>query len=82
MTSPAPALLLDTCSIINLSYCRPVASAFRSRYEGAASTTGLDLHRLKTQTSPEVGGASVGLVRAAPGGPAKALVDGLVVFAE
>jgi hypothetical protein len=25
VTSPVPALLLDTCSIINLSYCAPVA---------------------------------------------------------
>ena len=29
-----------------------------------------------------MGGASVGLVRAAPGGPAKAVADGLVVFAD
>jgi hypothetical protein len=36
MTSPIPIHLLDTCSIINLSYCAPVASAFRSRYEGSA----------------------------------------------
>lgn len=36
MTSPFPALLLDTCSIINLSYCVPVAEVFRSRYTGAA----------------------------------------------
>src|SRR5487761_1286334 len=48
----------------------------------APSTTGLDLHRLKTQAPPEMGGAGVCLVRAAPGGPAKALVDGLVVFAD
>jgi hypothetical protein len=36
MTSPPPALLLDTCAIINLSYCTPVAALFRSRYEGKA----------------------------------------------
>src|SRR5215831_16369648 len=36
MTRPAPAFLYDTCSIINLSYCRPVAAVFRSRYERKA----------------------------------------------
>jgi hypothetical protein len=34
-----PRLLLDTCSIINLSYCAPVAAAFRIRYEGSAGWT-------------------------------------------
>ncbi|HEX8498274.1 MAG TPA: hypothetical protein VF661_13835 [Actinomycetales bacterium] len=34
MTGPAPALLLDTCSIINLSYCSPVATLFKQRYAG------------------------------------------------
>jgi hypothetical protein len=29
-----------------------------------------------------MGGAGVGLVRAAPGGPAKSLVDGPIVFAD
>lgn len=29
-----------------------------------------------------MGGASVGLVRAAPGGPVKSLADGLVIFAD
>jgi hypothetical protein len=33
---PLPGLLLDTCSIINLSYCAPAAAVFRSRYEGNA----------------------------------------------
>lgn len=36
MSSSVPALLLDTCAIINLSYCAPVAAVFRSRYEGRA----------------------------------------------
>jgi hypothetical protein len=37
MTSPPPpVLLLDTCAIINLSYCTPVAALFRSRYVGKA----------------------------------------------
>jgi hypothetical protein len=39
VTSPVPRLLLDTCSIINLTYCAPVAAAFRSRYEGIAGWT-------------------------------------------
>jgi hypothetical protein len=29
-------LLFDTCSIINLSYCEPVATIFRTRYRGEA----------------------------------------------
>lgn len=36
MTGPTPILLLDTCSVINLSYCQPVATVFRSRYSGRA----------------------------------------------
>jgi hypothetical protein len=36
VSSPVPKLLLDTCSIINLSYCLPVAAIFRSRYQGTA----------------------------------------------
>lgn len=36
MTDQTPKLLLDTCAIINLSYCAPVASVFRLRYEGTA----------------------------------------------
>jgi hypothetical protein len=39
MTAPVPKLLFDTCSIINLSYCRPVAAIFRSRYAGTAGWT-------------------------------------------
>jgi hypothetical protein len=39
VTSPIPKLLLDTCSIINLSYCPPVAAIFRSRYQGTAGWT-------------------------------------------
>jgi len=39
MTAPVPKLLLDTCSIINLSYCPPVAAIFRSRYAGTAGWT-------------------------------------------
>lgn len=36
MTPQVPALLIDTCSIINLSYCAPVATLFRGRYESRA----------------------------------------------
>lgn len=36
MTGPVPDLLLDTCAIINLSYCQPVANIFRNRYAGRA----------------------------------------------
>ena len=36
MTGLGPKLLLDTCAIINLSYCQPVAAIFRSRYAGSA----------------------------------------------
>jgi hypothetical protein len=39
VTDPIPKLLLDTCSIINLSYCPPVAAIFRSRYQGTAGWT-------------------------------------------
>ena len=54
----------------------------RASAAGWSSTTGLDLHRLETQAFPEMGGAGAGLVFAAPGGPVKCLVDGLVVFAD
>jgi hypothetical protein len=36
VTALIPKLLLDTCSIITLSYCSPVATIFRSRYQGTA----------------------------------------------
>jgi len=39
MTEPIPKLLLDTCSIINLSYCAPIAAVFRNRYERTAGWT-------------------------------------------
>lgn len=55
MTGPAPALLLDTCSVINLSYCSPVASVFRSRYEGRAGwvrAVQAELVRLRSRQPP------------------------------
>lgn len=40
-----PELLLDTCSIINLSYCSPVAALFKARFAGRAGWT----HAVKTE---------------------------------
>ena len=45
------------------------------------STTGLDLHDLEAQTAPEVMPACLSLVRAAPCGPVKAVVNGAAVVA-
>ena len=55
MTSPVPGQLLDTCAIINLSYCTPIASAFRSRYEGSAGwvrATQAELVRQRSRRPP------------------------------
>ncbi len=55
MISPAPTLLIDTCSIINLSYCAPIATIFRTRYEGTAGwvrATQAELVRLRSRTPP------------------------------
>jgi hypothetical protein len=55
MTSPVPRLLIDTCSIINLSYCAPVGSIFRSRYEGVAGwvrATQAELVRQRSRRPP------------------------------
>ncbi|MFC0527940.1 hypothetical protein [Phytohabitans kaempferiae] len=63
MTPTAPALLLDTCSIINLSYCSPVATLFKSRYVGRAGWTRAVRAELTRQRSrkpphPQAGRAS------------------------
>jgi hypothetical protein len=63
MTSPVPALLLDTCAIINLSYCAPVAAMFRDRYQGTAgwlraTQTELVRQRSRTPPNPQAGRAS------------------------
>jgi hypothetical protein len=55
MTDPVPGQLLDTCAIINLSYCTPIASAFRSRYEGSAGwvrATQAELIRQRSRRPP------------------------------
>jgi hypothetical protein len=55
MTSPVPRLLIDTCSIINLSYCAPVGAVFRSRYEGVAGwvrATQAELLRQRSRRPP------------------------------
>lgn len=55
MTDPLPTLLFDTCSIINLSYCRPVATIFRGRYEGRAGwvrAVQSELVRLRARQPP------------------------------
>lgn len=55
MTSPVPRLLIDTCSIINLSYCGPTASVFRGRYEGVAGwvrATQAELVRQRSRRPP------------------------------
>lgn len=55
MTSPVHRLMIDTCSIINLSYCAPVGSVFRSRYEGVAGwvrATQAELIRQRSRRPP------------------------------
>jgi predicted nucleic acid-binding protein len=39
MTPTPPAFLLDTCAILNLSYCSPVATLFKTRFAGRAGWT-------------------------------------------
>jgi hypothetical protein len=57
-----PALLLDTCSIINLSYCSPVATLFKEKYTGRAGwphavRTELTRQRAKRPPHPQAGRA-------------------------
>lgn len=63
MTPTPPALLLDTCTIINLSYCSPVATLFKTRYEGRAGWTRavreeLTRQRTRKPPHPQAGRAS------------------------
>jgi predicted nucleic acid-binding protein len=63
MTPTAPALLLDTCTIINLSYCSPVAALFKARFAGRAGwtravQTELARQRSKKPPHPQAGRAS------------------------
>src|SRR5262249_53000664 len=57
-----PALLLDTCAIINLSDCGPVAALFRDRYTGRAGwvravRAELTAHRVRRPPHPQAGRA-------------------------
>jgi predicted nucleic acid-binding protein len=57
-----PSLLFDTCSIINLSYCSPVATLLRNRYAGRAGwaravKTELTYQRAKRPPQPQAGRA-------------------------
>ena len=50
-----PDLLLDTCSIINLSYCSPVAVLFKDKYAGRAGwarAVHSELTRQRTKCPP------------------------------
>jgi predicted nucleic acid-binding protein len=63
VTPAPPALLLDTCAIINLSYCSPVATLFKTRYAGRAGWTRAVREELTRQRSrkpphPQAGRAS------------------------
>jgi hypothetical protein len=63
VTPTPPALLLDTCAIINLSYCSPVATLFKSRYAERAGWTRAVREELTRQRSrkpphPQAGRAS------------------------
>jgi hypothetical protein len=54
--------LFDTCSIINLSYCQPVAAVFRKRYAGEAGwvkavQTELASQRARRPPHPQAGRA-------------------------
>lgn len=55
MTPARDALLLDTCSLINLSYYSPVATLFRDRYKGRggwAAAVQSELTRQRTRKPP------------------------------
>jgi predicted nucleic acid-binding protein len=63
VTPTPPALLLDTCAIINLSYCSPVATLFKTRYAERAGWTRAVREELTRQRSrkpphPQAGRAS------------------------
>jgi hypothetical protein len=63
VTPTPPTLLLDTCAIINLSYCSPVATLFKTRYAGRAGWTRavqaeLTRQRSRNPPHPQAGRAS------------------------
>jgi hypothetical protein len=55
--------LLDTCSIINLSYCSPIAATFKNKYQGKAGWAlavrqELTAQRSRIPANPQAGRAS------------------------
>lgn len=63
MTPTPPTLLFDTCAIINLSYCSPIATLFKTRYAGRAGwtravQTELTRQRSRKPPHPQAGRAS------------------------
>jgi hypothetical protein len=55
VTPGSDALLLDTCAIINLSYCSPIATLFQDRYKGRGGWTEAvrtELTRQRTRKPP------------------------------
>jgi hypothetical protein len=63
VTPIPPALLLDTCAIINMSYCSPVTTLFKACCEGRAGWTRAVREELTRQRSrkpphPQAGRAS------------------------
>lgn len=63
MTDAVPKLLIDTCSLINLSYCPPAAALFRDRYRGQAgwaqaARDELVRQRLRKPPHPQAGKAA------------------------
>lgn len=86
MSGPVPRLLIDTCSIINLSYCAPVGSAFRIRYEGVAGwvrATQAELVRQRSRRPPHPQAGRAGNWAASwLGMPIEVLDENLLVATE
>jgi hypothetical protein len=62
VTPTPPPLLLDACTVINLSYCSPIAALFKTRYVGTAGWTRAVQSELTRQRSlrpphPQAGNA-------------------------
>jgi len=86
MTTPVPALLIDTCSIINLSYCAPVAALFRRRYEtnaGWVRATHAELVRQRGRRPPHPqAGRASNWAATWLGMPIEMVDEGLLVLTE